>query len=244
MVIGLDERRLYGDLAWLWPIISPPADYEEETENCAARIRRFSRIPVSTLLHLGSGGGHLDHLLQRHFTVTGVDCSPSMLDLARALNPAVRYLLGDMRNVRLPELFDAALIADSIDYMLDESELLQAFATVFAHLRPGGIFLTSAEMTSELFQQNRTTHSVHRQGSLEVVMVENSYDPDPNDTRFDSTFVYLIRRDGGLEIHHDRHQVGLFPRQTWGKLLRVAGFDLAWEELHDEILYLAGVRPV
>jgi SAM-dependent methyltransferase len=244
MVIGLDERRLYGDLAWLWPIISPLADYEEEAENCAARIRRFSRIPVSTLLHLGSGGGHLDYRLQRHFTVTGVDCSPSMLDLARGLNPAVRYLLGDMRNVRLSELFDAALIADSIDYMLDESELLQAFATAFAHLRPGGIFLTSAEMTSELFQQNRTTHSVHRQGSLEVVMVENSYDPDPNDTRFDSTFVYLIRRDGGLEILHDRHQVGLFPRQTWGKLLRVAGFDLAWEELQNEILYLAGVRPV
>jgi trans-aconitate methyltransferase len=244
MVIGLDERRLYGDLAWLWPIISPPADYEEEAEDLAARIRQFSRIPVSTLLHLGSGGGHLDHRLQQYFTVTGVDCSPSMLALARALNPAVRYLPGDMRDVRLDESFDAALIADSIDYMLDESELLHAFTTVFAHLRPGGVFLTYAETTSEQFQQHRTTHSVHRQGSLEVVMVENSYDPDPTDTRFDSTFVYLVRREGELQIMHDRHQVGLFPRQTWGKLLRVAGFELAWEELRNEILYLAGVRPI
>jgi len=167
-----------------------------------------------------------------------------MLSLARTLNSAVRYLPGDMRNVRLAESFDAALIADSIDYMLDESELLQAFATVFTHLRPGGVFLTYAEMTCELFQQNRTTHSVHRQGNLEVVMVENSYDPDPSDTCFDSTFVYLVRRDGGLEILHDHHQVGFFPRQTRGKLLRVAGFDLAWEELHNEILYLAGVRPI
>jgi SAM-dependent methyltransferase len=218
-------------------------DYEEEAEDVAERIRQFSRIPVATLLHLGSGGGHLDHYLQRHFAVTGIDCSPGMLELARTLNPAIRYLRGDMRDVRLEETFDAALIADSIDYMLDESELLQAFATAFAHLRPSGVFLTMAEMTSEFFRQNRTTHSAHRQGNLEVVMVENSYDPDPNDTRFDSTFVYLVRRDGDLEILHDHHQVGLFPRLTWTKLMRVAGFDLVRDELHNEILYLAGVRP-
>lgn len=244
MALGLDERRLYGDLAWLWPIISPPADYKEEAEDFAARIRQFARIPVSTLLHLGSGGGHLDHHLQQHFTVTGVDLSPNMLALARRLNPAIRYLPGDMRTVRLHESFDAALIDDSIDYMLDESELLQAFATVFAHLRPGGVFLTYAEMTCELFEQNKTTHSVHRQGNLEVVMVENSYDPDPDDTCLDYTFVYLVRRDGNLEIIPDRHRLGLFPQQTWGKLLRIAGFDLVWQELREEILYLAGVKPI
>jgi hypothetical protein len=27
-----DERRLYSDLAWTWPIISPVEDYIEETE--------------------------------------------------------------------------------------------------------------------------------------------------------------------------------------------------------------------
>ena len=27
-----DERRLYGYLAWMWPIISPVEDYIKETE--------------------------------------------------------------------------------------------------------------------------------------------------------------------------------------------------------------------
>ena len=39
-----DQRRMYCDLAWTWPIISPPEDYVEESEQLAEVIRERSKI--------------------------------------------------------------------------------------------------------------------------------------------------------------------------------------------------------
>ena len=71
----LDQQRLYHDLAWLWPVISPVQDYIVETLQFAGLIRQHSRIPVQSLLHLGCGGGHLDATLKNYFQVSGVDLS-------------------------------------------------------------------------------------------------------------------------------------------------------------------------
>lgn len=40
-----------------------------------------------------------------------------MLDIARATNPEVTYLRGDMRSVDLRQEFDVVAIPDCIDYM-------------------------------------------------------------------------------------------------------------------------------
>ncbi|MBE3088552.1 MAG: class I SAM-dependent methyltransferase [Chloroflexi bacterium] len=141
---SFDQRRLYGDLAWIWPLISPAEDYVEEAERICQAIGRYARLPVRSLLDLGCGGGHNDAALKRHFSVTGVDISPPMLSLAQSLNPEVSYLQGDMRSLRLEQRFDAVLIADSIDYMCSEEDLLAAFDTAFFHLKEGGVFITYA----------------------------------------------------------------------------------------------------
>ena len=214
---------MYGDLAWTWPIVSPPERYVRE----ARELRRMivTRSPATrTLLHLGCGGGHLDRTLKRSFTVTGIDVSPSMLGLARRLNPDVEYRVGDMRSVRLRRTFDAVLIADSVAYMLTERDLRAAFQTAFVHLLPGGVFVTYVERTPATFRQNATTRAIAKRGGIEIVLVENQHDPDPADTTYDSTFVYLIRRRGRLQVETDRHCLGLFALSVWRRLLRAAGF--------------------
>ncbi len=222
-----NNRRLYEDLAWTWPIISPPEEYVQEAEQARALILQHSRIPVKTLLHLGCGGGHLDLTLKKHFRVTGVDISNAMLGLARRLNPEVTYLEGDMRTVRLGRTFDAVTVFDSIDYMLTPDDLRAAFATAYTHLGAGGMFLTCAEVTLERFSQNRTEAMTRSAGGVEITFIENAWDPDPTDTTFENTFVYLIQRGGQLEIETDRHLSGLFPFQTWLDFLREAGFHAA-----------------
>lgn len=227
-----DQRRLYGDLAWTWPIISPPEDYVGEAEAVHGLLRRHARIPVRTLLHLGCGGGHVDRTLKKHYDVVGVDVSEAMLDLARTLNPEVRYALGDMRMVRLGRVFDAVVVLDSIDYMLTRDDLRAVFRTAFEHVRPGGAFLTYAEETVEQFRPNRTRVESRSRDNVHIVFIENAYDPDPTDTTFENTFVYLIRRGGSLEIETDRHLAGLFPIETWIELLKGVGFDVRHAKPH------------
>lgn len=236
-----DQRRLYADLAWTWPIISPPEEYVDEAEVFERHIHQRSPR-ARTLLHLGCGGGHIDYTLKKHFDITGVDISDDMLSLARRLNPDVEYLLGDMRSVRLDRVFDAVVIADSIAYMLTESELRAAFETAFVHLRAGGVFLTYAEATREHFKQNQTECSVYARGDVEIAFVENYYDPDPADTVFDATYVYLIRRGGRLNVETDHHIVGLFPLATWQRLLKEVGFEVEQVEFEEGIPLFVGLK--
>lgn len=220
------RNRLYEDLSWTWPIVSPPEEYAEEGREFWRFLRSGASGRVRDVLHLGCGGGHVDANLKRHVRITGIDLSPSMLRLARRLNPEVTYRRGDMRTADLRRTFDGVLISDAVAYMRSPKDLARAFGTAFRHLRPGGAFVTYAEHVREGFEQNWTKPIRGKRGDVEVVFVENRYDPDPRDTTFEATFLYLIRRRGHLTVETDRHVLGLFPRATWRRTLREAGFEV------------------
>jgi len=221
-----NEKRLYSDLAWTWPIISPLEYYIEETEFFCNVIREHSKIPVKTLLHLGCGGGHNDYTLKKYFQVTGVDVSPEILELAKKLNPEVNYISGDIRSVRLENTFDAVVTIDSTAYMVTVEDLRGMFATAFSHLKPGGVFLFFVEETIDDFKQNKTTSHTNCKGDIEITFIENLYDPDHSDTSYEATFIYLIRRKGNLEIHTDRHLCGIFRLDILIDLLREIGLEV------------------
>ena len=220
------KRRMYNDLNWTWPLISREENYVEAAESIIKAVMGNSGIDVKTALHIGCGGGGHDHTLKKSFELTGVDLSEEMLEHARKLNPDVTYYKGDMRSVRLGKRYDAVMIADSINYMLTEDDLGAAFKTAFEHLRPGGLFFTYAEYSVERFQQNMTWCSPHKKDDIDITLIQNNYDPDTSDTVFETTFVYLIRRNGRLEVETDVHCQGLFKQDVWMRLLRDAGFNV------------------
>jgi len=221
----MNEQRLYRDLAWLFPLITPLENYAEETEELWNLIRNHSQRQIKTLLHLGCGAGHNDFTFKKRARVTGVDRSAAMLKRAQRLNPEVRYAAGDFRTVRLGERFDAVVAIDSFPYLLSEKDLDAAFATARCHLRPGGVFLFIIEETVETFRNNATTHFTNRSGRLEATFIENRFDPDPADTSYEALFLTLLRRDGRLTVLRDLHRCGLFPRKTLLARLRQAGFS-------------------
>lgn len=221
-----DSRRLYHDLSWIWPVVSPPEDYVEETEFFSRIIKEESMRTVKTLLHLGCGGGRNDFTFKKYFDVTGVDISEEMLRMAKEINPDADYIIGDMRSIRLGKTFDCVAALDSVNYMKTEEDLKQLFRTAHEHLNPGGIFLTVVEESSERFRQNRTISSTHARSGKQITFIENSYDPDPDDNHFEMTIIYLVRQNSGLEIYTDSHIWGLFPLGTWRHLLQMAGFSL------------------
>ena len=145
-------------------------------------------------------------------------------------------------------MFDAALIHDSINYMLTKRDLKAAFKTGFAHLKPGGVLYTAVEVYGKL-KQNKISFSTHKKKNIEITFVEHSYDPNPRDTTYQSTFIYLIRRNKKLRIATDRHMGGIFPLDIWLEVVKKVGFKV--KKLHykhsqvtDDMPELACMKPL
>ncbi len=219
--------HLYTDLAWLWPLWGDPASgYAEYCKHVTDLIRQYARRPLQSLLDLGCGGGKNVWNLKRDFTVTGLDLSPDMLALARDLNPECEFIQGDLRSSRLNRTFDVVLMDDAIAHMNTKADFEAAFATAHAHLPSGGILIATPDVTVETFQQNKTTTSSAQCDGVEVVFIENVYDPDPTDETFETTLLYLIRRQGRLQIERDRWVLGIYSLDTWKDVLQNLGFEV------------------
>jgi len=220
----IKANRMYGDLAYLWPLISPPENYAEEAEDWREALRSKLGPGRHEILEMGVGGGHNLSHLAKDFQATAVDLSEGMLEHSKKLNPGVEHHVGDMRTVRLGKKFKAVIIHDAISYMLTEEDLRATFATARAHLEPGGVFITAPDVFRETYRQPHVETTTRSDGKTELTYLEFGYDPDPEDTIVEGIMIYLIREGGELRIEHDRHVTGLFPLQTWVDLMEEAGF--------------------
>jgi len=242
--------RLYDDLAWLWPFWGGAGEYADYCSHVVRLVGAHARIPVRSLLNIGCGGGKNVFHLKNHFDVTGLDLSPRMLELAKKLNPDCEFLQGDMRAFSLNRTFDAVLVDDAVSYMASEADLRAAFCAAWRHLNPGGVMVVGPDDTKETFVQNRTvaTPAVGKAkpANLEVVFVENYYDPDPTDDQYEGTMIYVIREDGELRVETDRHTLGLFTLDVWRETLTGVGFTISQEKYvggGKEYLSFACLKP-
>jgi SAM-dependent methyltransferase len=217
-------QRLYADIAAWWPLISAPEEYIGEA-SFAASLLRTANPPTRTVLELGSGGGNNAFHLKSEFEMTLIDLSADMLAISRQLNPECEHIQADMRTLRLDRTFDAVFVHDAIDYMTSEDDLRQAVGTAYQHCRVGGVAVFVPDDIAENFEP-ATEHGGHdAPDGRGARYLEWSSDPDPGDTRTRTDFVFMLRTpDGSVTVVHDRHELGLFPRALWLKVLTDAGF--------------------
>jgi SAM-dependent methyltransferase len=223
-----DPPKLYGELASWFHLLSSPPDYAEEAEFARSLLVEGSSVAPHTVLELGSGGGNNASHLKAHFKMTLVDMSEGMLELSRKLNPECEHLQGDMQSMQLGRVFDAVFIHDAIMYMTSESDLRRALQTASAHCRQGGVSLFMPDVIRETFV-SLTTHGGHDSKTGDgrsIRYIEWTFDPDPADTTYTVDFAYLLREGRGpVRVVHDTHVFGVFPRDTWLRLMRETGFE-------------------
>jgi SAM-dependent methyltransferase len=242
--------RLFSDLAWLWPLWGDATEeYAPYCDHVARMIHRYSRRRVATLLNIGCGGGKNVFNLKNHYRVTGLDLSPAMIAQAERLNPGCRFVEGDMRTFSLGETFDAVLMDDAISFMANRDDFSAAFRKAYDHLNPGGVLIATPDVTRETFRQNHTvaTPAAGRPDHVDVVFIENVYDPDPEDDHYETTMLYLIREKGVLRIETDRYTFGVFSLDTWRAVLSATGLETREEKYLEglnEYTVFAGIKPL
>ena len=218
--------RMYDDLAHLWPVISPPGGYALEGALWRRLLDERLGDGPHTMLDLGVGGGHHMKYLQPGPGSAAVDLSAGMLEHSRLLNPEVEHHVGDMRSFRLGRRVDAVVVHDAVAYMRSEADLAALFETAALHLEPGGVFMTAPDHVRETFVDPTVrTRTGFYEGDRELTFFEYAHDPDPGDTTYETLYLYVLRQGGGRpETIQDTHVHGLFPLDTWRRLLEEAGF--------------------
>ena len=116
----------------------------DTTSECVAKNLAQER---NTILDLGCGTGTLTELLARRgYDMIGIDNAQEMLQIAlekreRSELP-ILYLLQDMRDFELYGTVGAVIsVCDSLNYLLEESDIIKTFRLVNNYLYPQGLFI-------------------------------------------------------------------------------------------------------
>ena len=136
------NRDSYNAIASEWDAArtSPSARERELIDSLLRDLKAPARV-----LDLGCGTGRpiAEAILARGFDVTGVDQSEQLLELARSRFPRGRWLHAQMESFEPDEIYDAAVIWDSLFHI--RRELHEAILrTAVRSLRPGGRLLLTA----------------------------------------------------------------------------------------------------
>jgi len=109
----------------------------------------ISLIPaVGRILDVGCGTGFpiLNYLAGKGFSVTGVDASEKMLQLAERNFPSEEFILADMRTLLLAKKYDAIIAWHSF-FHLPAAEQPDMFTIFENHLNPKGILIFTSGST-------------------------------------------------------------------------------------------------
>ena len=149
----------YQDFAYVYDEFMDETPYEMWCERIETLIKEYGiSKPVrnakdelesekNLVVDLGCGTGTLTEMLyEKGYDMVGVDNSDSMLSVAmekkNQSGSEILYLLQDMRELELYSTVGTVVsVCDSINYILEEDELLEVFRLVNNYLYPGGIFI-------------------------------------------------------------------------------------------------------
>lgn len=150
----------YTGFAQVYDLFMDNTPYDEWAEFLLKTLRQEG-IRDGLILDLCCGTGTMTEILAGHgYDMIGVDSSPEMLAVAMekgarqaggsgngdtgedACGSRPLYLLQDMREFELYGTVRAVVcVCDSVNYLLEEEELVQTFRLVNNYLDPGGLFI-------------------------------------------------------------------------------------------------------
>lgn len=136
----------YTDFALVYDTLMDNTPYKEWCERITGILQKYG-IENDLVLDLGCGTGTLTELLAKEgYDMIGIDYSQEML--ARAMEKRdetglqILYLLQDMREFELYGTVKAIVsVCDSLNYLLEEEDVIETFRLVNNYLDPKGLFI-------------------------------------------------------------------------------------------------------
>lgn len=221
----------YTSFAQVYDLFMDNVPYEEWSEYVISLLKEYG-IFEGLILDLGCGTGKMTRLLSKAgYDMIGIDNSEDMLEIAQEYqyqqkidasgdiskenfdekkegdSKQILYLLQDMREFELYGTVRAVVsICDSMNYLLEEEDLLETFRLVNNYLDPKGIFIFDMNTYYKYVELlgEQTIAENRKEGSF---IWDNYFDEEENINQYDLTL--FIQEEKGLyrkyeETHYQK----------------------------------------
>jgi len=200
----------YGDFARVYDTFMDETPYEEWCEFLDKLIKEYGiskperevgpeesqevllQSERNLVLDLGCGTGTLTEMMAaKGYDMIGIDNAREMLSIAmekrEAAGSQTLYLLQDMREFELYSTVGTVIsVCDSVNYLLEEADLLQTFRLVNNYLYPGGIFVFDFNTVYKYEKVIGDTTIAESREDCSFIW-DNFYDPDEQINEYDLT---------------------------------------------------------
>lgn len=197
----------------------------------------------SKAVDLGCGTGRLaTRIASQGVEMYGIDLSADMLAVAQSRDGGekVHWLQQDMRSWQLPVQVQLVYsFCDSLNYLLDEQELLQTFWHTCEALDEQGLFMFDMLSSFQYVQYDEQQPHIWNEEDLAYIWTCD-YDEERTQIEHDLTF-FIQQADGRFTRWREIHQQRAFDPEWVYEALLQAGFhevligsDFSWQKPHAE----------
>jgi len=139
--------NIFNKFAKYYDEIYSDKDYERESNFILSCFKQYGIPFDSDILDLGCGtGGHSTILAKKNFKITGIDLSPTVLDIARkkfnSLQLSGDFIQANITDFDLNKKFSACIsMFCSVCYLTDLKKFKKMLKNVNQHLKSNGLFI-------------------------------------------------------------------------------------------------------
>lgn len=214
----------YDDFAWFYDTYwgTGPTSFSTHVVPVLEHLLLPHVRQGGSILDLCCGTGQLaQELTARGYTVTGVDGSAEILKYARARAPTVEFIHADARAFSLPPQFDAAVsLYDSLNHLMQATDLDATFTNVQGALKRGGRFLCDFNMLAGF--EARWRGSFGLAADDHALVYRSSFDAGSRIGRAAVT-MFRLQHNAWRRTDLTLHQ-RCYPEEEITRALRAAGF--------------------
>ena len=207
-------------------------NYKQETDAFEKLFKKFCKKRPMTILDVGCGtGSHSLLFSERGYSVTGIDISKRMIELAKRKaskeGSNVEFIAQDMRKLDLSKRFDCAMCAfGGFGYLLTYTDLTRLFAGLKKHLTLKALFIFEFWNVGGIRPSPyQTWLRVEEDNFVLYRLSESDFDPQTNILTMNFNFIEVHKRTA--ETFNETHKVRCYTLPEIKKYLEDNGFELA-----------------
>ena len=232
----------YGDFAYVYDEFMDNTPYEQWCKYLCESINKYGvskpnqnsedvlESEKNLVVDLGCGTGTLTQMLYKlGYDMIGVDNSGEMLNVAMEKRDRegdeILYLLQDMRELELFSTVGTIIsVCDSVNYILDEDELLGVFRLVNNYLYPGGLFIFDFNTVYKYEEVIGDVTIAENRENCSFIW-ENYYHEEEEINEYDLT-VFVQEEDGRFKRFQENHYQRGYHVETICAPLEEAGLEI------------------